>query len=77
MTRDDILRMARKAGWPSMAVDNLPGTQEMSRLERFSAQVAAHERKACVLIITREAQAYSEPVWAVEIVNDICARGEK
>ena len=54
MTRDDILRMARKAGWPSMAVDNLPGTQEMSRLERFSAQVAAHEREAIISKIESE-----------------------
>lgn len=75
MTRDDIIRMAREADlcpWVVVVPEN-----EAKRLERFAASVAAHEREACVSIITREAQAYSEPVWAVEIVNDIRARGEK
>lgn len=72
MTRDDILRMARKAGWPSMAVDNLPGTQEMSRLERFSAQVAAHEREQCARVLDDQwFKTQSECAAAIR------ARGEK
>ena len=44
---EDIIRMAREAGWPSVAVDNLPGTEDMHRLERFAALVSAAEREAC------------------------------
>ncbi len=51
MDRDDIIRMAREAGWPSMALDNLPGTEDMHRLERFAALVAAHEREACANLL--------------------------
>jgi hypothetical protein len=50
MTRDEIIRMAREAGWPSMALDNLPGTGDMHRLERFAALVAAAEREACAKV---------------------------
>ena len=46
MKRDDIIRMAREAGWPSFAVDNLPGTLDMERLERFAALVASAERES-------------------------------
>ncbi len=41
--RDDIIRMAREAGWPSVALDNLPGTEDMHRLERFADLVRAAE----------------------------------
>lgn len=47
MNRDDIIRMAREAGWPSFTVDNLPCTLDMERLERFAALVASAEREAC------------------------------
>lgn len=71
MTPDDIFRMAREANlW-------MTSHERIAAVARFAALVAAAEREACVSIITREAQAYSEPVWAVEIVNDIRARGEK
>jgi hypothetical protein len=46
--RDDIIAMAREAGWPSVALDNLPGTEDMHRLERFEALVAAAERNKLV-----------------------------
>ena len=42
--KEDIIRMAREAGWPSVALDNLPGTEDMHRLERFAALVRADER---------------------------------
>ncbi len=48
---EDIIRMAREAGWPSVAVDNLPGTEDMHRLERFAALVRADERKRIADII--------------------------
>ena len=69
MNRDDIIRMAREAGVLS--------GYESDLFVRFAALVAAHEREACARIIEGEACAYSEPVWVVEIVNDIRARGEE
>lgn len=80
MNRDELFRMARDAGlahWDDMVQADAFSFALPKRLERFAASVAAAEREACVSIITREAQAYSEPVWAVEIVNDIRARGKK
>jgi len=49
--KEDIIAMAREAGWPSVALDNLPGTEDMHRLERFAALVAAAERKRIADII--------------------------
>ena len=36
MTKDQIIAMAREAGWPSMTIDNLPGSDDMNRLHRFA-----------------------------------------
>ena len=41
----------------------------------YERSIAAAEREACVQIVELEAAQYAEPVWAVEIVNDIRARG--
>jgi hypothetical protein len=43
MTRDDIIRMAREAGWP----DSLIAPVIMAKLAEFAALVAAAERKEC------------------------------
>ena len=37
-------------------------------------EAVAAEREACAQIVEREAMTYADPVWAVEIVNDIRAR---
>ena len=44
MTRDDIIRMAREAGWTEYS---LLHAVELQRLETFAALVAAAEREAC------------------------------
>ena len=72
MNKEDIIRMAREAGFREYLIQDSLSAE----LERFAALVAAHEREACARIIEGEACAYSEPVWVVEIVNDIRARGE-
>ena len=77
MTRDQIIRMAREAGFEQLAPDIEDWVCFTEEIERFAALVAAAEREACFQIVESEAMAYSEPVWAVEIVNDIRARGEK
>jgi hypothetical protein len=41
---DDIIAMAREAGWPNVAIDNLPGTKDMTRLKRLVALAQAAER---------------------------------
>jgi len=69
MTRNDITRMAREAGFVGFDGDN-------GSLRRFAALVAEAEREACAQIVENEACQYASPVWAVEIVNDIRARGQ-
>ena len=50
MTRDDIICMAREAGFDphDMSADF---TCNLTDIERFAALVAAHEREACVEIV--------------------------
>ena len=45
MTRDDIIRMAREAGWSWMEAG-----MEARKLQRFAALVAAAEREACAKV---------------------------
>ncbi len=48
MDRDDIIKMARKAG---IAKYGLGWTCWEGQLERFAALVAAHEREACANLL--------------------------
>ncbi len=43
MTRDDIIRMAKEAGWQNTAILQA----DLRALERFAALVAEAEREAC------------------------------
>ena len=43
--------------------------------EAIEAAVLA-EREACAQLVENEAAQYAEPVWALEIVNDIRERGK-
>jgi hypothetical protein len=50
MTRDDIIRMAKEAGWTRVGHNPETGPAFpvlVERLQRFSALVAAAEREAC------------------------------
>jgi len=47
MNRDDIIRMAREAGWTEYS---LLHAVELQRLETFAALVAAAEREACAKV---------------------------
>lgn len=47
MTRDDIIRMAREAGWTEYS---LLHAVELQRLETFAALIAAAEREACAKV---------------------------
>ncbi len=57
MTRDDIIRMAREAGWPGIYSKPLMSiTMQEDDFLRFAALVAAAEREAC-------AKVCEEPGW--------------
>jgi len=53
MTQDQIIELARKAGF-----HNFYWTQDyhMGIVQRFAAFVAAHERKACALVCDEQEQ---------------------
>jgi hypothetical protein len=75
MTRDDIIKMARKAG---IAKYGLGWTCWEGQLERFAALVAAHEREACAQVCDVLAV---HPEYASDITKvaaqAIRARGEQ
>ena len=77
MTRDDIIRMAREAGFSEWAV----GLSEMpAHLERFAALVAAAEREACAKVCDAQIESGAlselEKYRAGFIADVIRARGE-
>jgi hypothetical protein len=78
MNREDIIRMAREAGCPVAGIGPMTfdDKQLVLMLERFANLVAQAESEACAKIVLNEAYQYTAPVWAVEIVNDIRARGQ-
>ena len=55
MTRDDILRMAREAGF--VLSSNATG-EAMGRFARFAALVAAAEREACAQVCVEISKDY-------------------
>jgi len=73
MTQDEIIEMARKAGF---VYAGEPFQDLNKQIETFAKLVAQHEREACAGIVVNEAFQYASPVWAFEIVNDIKARGQ-
>jgi hypothetical protein len=50
MERDDIIRMAREAGF-SIQGDMYGEDDEIARVKRFAALVAAAEREACAKVL--------------------------
>ena len=72
MTRDNIIRMARKAGGADISSNGWTswvGTQSTEFFERFANLVAAHEREAC-------AKVCEEHTIPSELANAIRARGQ-
>lgn len=67
MDKQDIIRMAREAGFESHDISlNFP-----KELERFAALVAAAEREACARIVDE----LPLPGWREELAAAIRARG--
>ena len=79
MTRDDIIRMAREAGFGFMTEKPKSATHMqcgIDDLERFAALVAAAEREACAKVCDDVNNEYDgEEVSASWIAAAIRARG--
>ena len=76
MTRDDIITMAREAGFEqnSLGVTYTSGALP-ELLERFAALVAAAEREACAKICD-SVNSYDNPMTANDVADAIRARGQ-
>lgn len=83
MTRDEIIDMAREAGSGGMGL-NVDGSDHLIGLfERFAALVAASEREACAVLLSRmterrrwtRAGINGEPTMPCEYAAAIRARG--
>ena len=77
MNRDDIIRMAREAGYGYEMSD-----LHAPALERFAFLVAAAEREECAKVCDRNAEEFKEMrVWADDFANElgraIRARGQE
>ena len=75
MNRDDIIRMAREAGFREYLIQDSLSAE----LERFAALVAAHERDECARVcestITPNIDWWNDACQSC--ANDIRARSEK
>jgi len=78
MTRDEIIKMAREAGFVAYGEDageyRIPTPAFYGRLERFAALVAAAERDAICPIVYGRCGSDND---AQRIVDAIRARGER
>ena len=72
MTRDDIIKLAREAGfcWPNIQTMTIE-----QRLERFAALVAAAEREQCALAAWEIVQYEVHADLADQVAQAIRARG--
>ncbi len=80
MNRDDIIRMAREAGFRDTTTPVVALGVSWEQVQRFAALVAAHEREACAKVADEQAQ--DEPYGHAKfrcgnIAAAIRARGEK
>ena len=71
MTRDDIIKMAREAGFNPVSYTGA----NLELFERFAALVAAHEREACAKVCDERERANLYGVK--ECAAAIKARGER
>jgi hypothetical protein len=72
MTRDEIIKLAKVAGYDDSPPVRL-AFQDFN-LERFAKLIAADEREVCAAIVDNHALQYDEPLWARKIVAAIRER---
>jgi hypothetical protein len=92
MNREDVIRMAREAGWSGLYTqwaeptgkpdwspfkESLTVPVTMEQIERFAALVAAAEREACAKVCDDLSDQHSwEGCYADECAEAIRARGQ-
>jgi hypothetical protein len=78
MTQEDIIRMAREAGFAERdAMFRVAFVANKNNLERFAALVAAAEREACAKVCDVLSDKHSfEGCYADECATAIRARGQ-
>jgi len=91
MTRDDIIRMAREAGWSGlymtynqpngradweMVKESLIVPVTMEQIERFAELVAAAEREACAYIVESNSVDREDEYICSKILAAILERGK-
>ena len=72
MTKEELIRMAREAGWP----DSLVAPVIMDKLAEFAALVAAAEREACAAIAKDWDKDHQNTNYGGCISSAIRARGQ-
>ena len=75
MTQDEIIRMAREAGFEGL----IQKAWGIEQLERFAALVAAHEREACAKVCEELRSGYTTlqaDIAATQCAAAIRARGQ-
>ena len=70
MTQDDILRMAREAGFTVGL-----GSPVLTKHKRFAALVAAAEREACAQVADEWQTAIHDPRYECDCATAIRSRG--
>ena len=79
MTRDDIIRMAKEAGWKRVGRNPETGPEFpvlIGNLERFAALVAVAEREACAKVCDELRDEDGFEPYGTECAAAIRARGE-
>lgn len=77
MTKGDIIEMAREAAARhGHTFKEQPNDAVLEIMAEAYAMGAAAEREACAMTVENYALQYSEPVWALKIVNAIRARSQ-
>ena len=78
MNREDIIRMAREAGFEVYETDVwITDGWWLEELERFATIIAAAEREACAKFIENDYVRQFERPWRDDLSAAIRARGDK
>jgi hypothetical protein len=76
VTREDIIRMAREAGL-DLYINDVTEEPYVTKLDRFAALVAAHEREQCAKIANAWQTDVLNPRYHCDCATAIRRRGEK
>ena len=79
MEREQIIRMAREAGFVDYELEDYTESGFDVRYERFASLVAAAEREACAKVCEENADDDTEGEWdsaCISCANHIRARGQ-